>query len=378
MIERLFLLATLLLATACRAGAPAGDADSIELVLAGEPGSQRVEARGLPAVSEPADGWPALFRLSVASVERAGGPAVVGRYELREDVLVFEPRFALEPELEYSAVLRRALLPGATGGEPDLVESLIVPRSEPAVAAVVEAVYPTARPLPANVLKFYVHFSRPMARGFVYEHAHVLDGEGEVVRQPFLELEEELWNPAGTRLTLLVDPGRIKRGLLLHEQMGAVFEPFRSYTLLVEAGWPGADGAVLASDLRVEFTTGAPDVVQPDPAGWVLELPTASSREPLVLALDEALDHALLERMLRIVGPDGSALAGNVMIADGETQWSFVPARPWSGGEHQLLVDVDLEDLAGNSVGRLFEVHLGEPTPAPLAASVRVAFRPVP
>jgi len=381
MTARPCLRAALLLLAACRADAPATEAATIELALAGQPGQHRLEARGLPPLSEPEGGWSELLCLSVASARRADGPAVpavVGRYALTAGVLTFEPRYALQPELEYTAVLRKALLPGAKGDELDLIETLVVRRTEAAVAPVVAAVYPTARPLPANVLKFYVHFSRPMARGFAYERAHVLVASGERVERPFLELGEELWNPDGTRLTLIVDPGRIKRGLLLHEQMGPVLEADRSYTLLVEAGWPGADGAALATDLRVDFTTSAADVMQPDPRRWQLELPRASTLDPLVVTLDEPLDHALLQRMIRVVGTEGRALDGDVAVGPRETRWSFVPRQPWGAGEHALLVDAELEDLAGNSVGRPFETRLTETAPAPDTAPARVLFQPRP
>jgi len=372
-IGRSFLFVALL--TACRATEPDAPGDPITLVLAGEPGSQRVEVHGLPELTEPSHGWPALFSLSVASAHRAGGPAVVGRYELDEGVLAFEPRFDLEPGLEYIAVLRRAQLPNAAVDDPDLIQSLVVPRLEAPIAPTVEAVYPTARPLPANVLKFYVHFSRPMARGYAYEYAHVLEDSGARVEHPFLELAEELWNPAGTRLTLLVDPGRIKRGLLLHEQMGPVLEPGRSYTLLIEAGWPGADGAKLPTDIRVDFATAAADLTQPDPTRWSLELPAASTREPLLVILDEPHDHALLQHMIRVTGAEGRTHAGEVTVDAGETRWSFVPRQPWSPGAHTLVVDTELEDLAGNSAGRAFETHLDAPILAPKGAAIRVGFQ---
>jgi hypothetical protein len=364
------LLAAGLLAVAC--AAPAGD--PVELVLAGE---RRIEARGLPEVTEPEDGWSALFNLSVASAHRRGGPAVIGRYELDAGTLVFVPRYALEPELEYTVVLRRSLLPGAVGDELDLVQSVAFPRAQAASAPVVTALYPTARPLPSNVLKFYVLFSRPMARGFAYTHTRVLDASGAQVERPFLELNEELWNPAGTRLTLLVDPGRIKRGLLLHEQMGPVLEPERGYTLLIAAGWPGADGAVLAADRRVDFTTSAADLEQPDPRRWQLGPPVAASRNPLTVTLDEPLDHALLQRMIRVVRMDGVVLAGEVSIHANETRWSFVPRDPWAAAPHELAIDSDLEDLAGNSVGRPFEDRLVEPPLAAGPQTVRIPFRPL-
>ncbi len=47
------------------------------------------------------------------------------------------------------------------------------------------------------------------------------------------------------------------------------------------------------------------------------------------------------------------------MVAGGsERSWRFTPDDPWSAGAHDLVVDRVLEDLAGNSVGRPFQVPI--------------------
>ena len=51
----------------------------------------------------------------------------------------------------------------------------------------------------------------------------------------------------------------------------------------------------------------------------------------------------------------------------GETAWSFTPDAGWAAGAYELTVDGILEDLAGNSVLRVFDRELDRPdhTPAP-------------
>ena len=44
------------------------------------------------------------------------------------------------------------------------------------------------------------------------------------------------------------------------------------------------------------------------------------------------------------------------MVDEAETRWSFTPAEPWRPGAYQLLALDILEDLAGNQIGRAFEV----------------------
>src|SRR5689334_1054660 len=80
-----------------------------------------------------------------------------------------------------------------------------------APAPCVEALYPGAATLPANHLKFYVHFSVPMRQGVFMDYCKLLDDHGRMVPEPFRETE--LWSEDGRRLTLWLHPGRQKTGV---------------------------------------------------------------------------------------------------------------------------------------------------------------------
>ncbi|MCL6608417.1 MAG: hypothetical protein K6T74_10025, partial [Geminicoccaceae bacterium] len=95
--------------------------------------------------------------------------------------------------------------------------------------------YPTSDQLPENQLRFYIHFSAPMSRGEAYARIRLLDSAGKPIDAAFLELGEELWDPSGKRFTLLIDPGRIKRGLRPREDLGPVLEAGSALGFLVFA-----------------------------------------------------------------------------------------------------------------------------------------------
>jgi hypothetical protein len=282
---------------------------------------------------------PAEFSVRVAGAE----DPILGEGKVVDGAFVFEPRFPLRPGLEYVArvdgVERRFRLPEPPAGPP---------------AAVVR-VLPSADALPENLLRFYVHFSAPMSRGEVYRRVRLLKADGRPVDLPFLELPEELWNHEGTRVTLLFDPGRIKQGLKPREDSGPALEAGKSYTLVVDAAWPDAKGRPLAAGFRKAFSVGPPDAVQPDPKRWTLRAPKAGTVDPLTVRLDEPLDEAMLQRCVTVSGVEGV-----VEVAPGEQTWSFRPSAPWKAGPHELKIDRDLEDRAGNSVGRPFEVDIFE------------------
>ena len=69
----------------------------------------------------------------------------------------------------------------------------------------------------------------------------------------------------------------------------------------------------------------------------------------------EPLDHALAERVIALRDKDGRSVEGSVQVQAKELEWVFRPAKAWRPGDYRLVVSPELEDLAGNSVGRPFE-----------------------
>jgi hypothetical protein len=77
----------------------------------------------------------------------------------------------------------------------------------------------------------------------------------------------------------------------------------------------------------------------------------------------ESLDHALLHRLVWVEDDRGRRVPGEVEVTRQETCWRFTPAAAWRAGRYRLVADTRLEDLAGNSIGRPFEVDETRPAP---------------
>jgi hypothetical protein len=305
------------------------------------------------------DQWIALLAIRVHG--SSGGsriPPVLGEYKADENGLHFEPRFPLRPGVSYQAVLDLSRIPRRTGKQERLVKEFALPRKRIGPATVVEHVYPTADKLPENQLKFYLHFSAPMSRGEAYRHIHLWELGSKEVQFPFLEIDEELWDPQVKRFTLFFDPGRIKRGLKPREEVGPALETGNRYTLMIDRAWLDAQGDPLKESFQKDFRVGPPDESPVDQAIWKLRPPTAGTIAPLIVRFPKPLDHALLEHMLWIVDSRGGKVLGKVAIGDAETSWSYSPDQPWMPGTYRLVADVDLEDWAGNRIGRPFEIDL--------------------
>lgn len=356
----------------------------IALASAGDSSSQfHLEVSGLTADdlsglvhSDPDRGqWSRLLAVRIAkgASER---PAMSGNYRIANGRLLFVPRYPFEPGLTYRVTLNVGRLPSATDNDAQSISyEFALPAPPPTPPTFVEHVYPSASRLPENQLKFYLHFSAPMSRGAAYDHIHLLDSSGDAIDYPFLRLGEELWDPSGTRFTLFFDPGRIKRGLKPREDVGPVLEAGNSYTLVVDRNWPDASGRPLGDSYRKPFYAVRADNDPPEPQQWQMTVPAAGSTGPFELALGEPLDHAMLRRVLMVADSRGEAVAGRVETADQETRWRFQPQSPWAPGRYSLVDAAILEDLAGNSIGRPFEVDIVRPVERrPSAESVSLPF----
>ena len=157
-----------------------------------------------------------------------------------------------------------------------------------------------------------------MSRGEAYRRIKLLEAAtGKRVDAPFLELDEELWSPDGTRFTLLFDPGRIKRGLRPREEVGPVLEAGKSYSLVIDRHWLDASGNLLKAGFRKTFRVGPPDETSPDPKTWTIDAPRAGSRDPLEVRFPEPLDRALLDRLIWVENADAKVVAGQISLGDG-------------------------------------------------------------
>ena len=306
------------------------------------------------------ENWTALLRITVGETDSTDRPAVLGTYTVGDGVLRFTPRFPFDPGQPYDVRLDPSRLPSSSAPadwrSQIIRTSVVLPAREGLATTRVVAVFPGADDVPENLLRIYIVFSAPMSLGGASGYVQLLDEHERVVEDPFLPLDVDLWNDNRTRYTVLFDPGRVKRGILPNEEMGRALAAGRRYTLVVDDGWRDAAGQPLAAPFRRSFRAGPPADDALDPQQWRLEAPGAQTRDPLVVTFPASLDHGLLQRALT-VSLNGVRVTGEVHTDAGETRWQFAPAAPWRAGEYQLHASSILEDVAGNRIGRPFEVE---------------------
>jgi hypothetical protein len=313
--------------------------------------------------AEQGEAW---LRFSVLNADNKPGPPMLGSYVRDDAHLVFRPRLGVEPGRKY-----RAFFGPAEG--PVITKDYQAPLRNGGAPATVVKIYPTANELPANQLRFYIYFSQPMRGGkVIFDQIQILDADGNVL--PDVWLVDELWDETGQVLIIYIHPGRIKWGLVLRDVLGPVLMPERSYSLAIRGSMLDANGRELGKDVIKKFRTMAEDRVRINLGDWKVDPPRARTSEPLTVLFSKSLDHKSLQQFLTVTNAKGATVAGSISIGKDEKSWAFVPTRPWEQGEHRLAVGGRLEDVAGNTPLRPFDLDLQAPQPA--AQPLTLPFRP--
>jgi hypothetical protein len=302
---------------------------------------------------------------------------MVGRWSAEGDGVRFTPRFSLPAGRSY-ALLRedRTAGPDAAGWvEVARLERPIV--STPPTASVV-AIHPSTSEVPENLVRLSVTFSAPMDEGSAVDHIRLEDADGNDIPNALLAMPPELWDRPRRRLTVLLEPGRIKRGLVPNTELGPPLAHGSQVTLVVDPAMRDATGTVLVAGARRTYRVGPAIRSRVDPDQWQVTWPTAGSHDMVVVGFDRPLDRALALRCLRVATADGHTVPGHAALGAGDVRWSFTPADPWPEGICALHVDAALEDLAGNSVRRVFDRDLRRAQDDPLAVAEVVLSPEVP
>jgi hypothetical protein len=318
-------------------------------------GTDRGTLRAVRRLDPTSDEWKKIFEVRILNPDGiAGAMPVAGRYAATGDVLRFTPMFPFDAGRQYEVRYTSVGLGSSTQG--GTIRRIVARRAgPPATPTHVTHVFPSGPVVPENQLRMYIHFSAPMGRRGGLDHVKLLDEKRREVIDPFLPLDAEFWNDDRTRYTLFFDPGRQKRGILPNRQMGPSLVAGHSYTLVVDRNWIDGNGNPLRETFERTFRVGGPALEPLDYRSWRVTPPAQGTRDPIAVDFPEPLDQGLLLRAIG-VKRDGQAVAGEIRVEADETRWTLTPTEVWAPGRYELIVLSILEDLAGNRIGRAFEV----------------------
>jgi len=268
---------------------------------------------------------------------------VLGTFIKTDTGVLFEPVIPLSQGMEYGILQANRV-----------VGKIAVPIKSAAPPTVI-AIYPQADTVPENLLKFYIEFSKPMRTGNALDYIFLLDKSRDTLQRIFLDLKPELWDQSDKVLTVWIDPGRIKRDLVLNKELGNPLHNHQTYELVISEKWKDRNGLSLGKSFSKKFTAGPRVDEQLNINQWRIAAPKSGTTTPLVVYIGQPLDHYLLKESINVLDSNGGLIKGSVKLADNDKTWMFTPAVAWQAAPYKLRSDARLEDLAGNNLNKVFD-----------------------
>ncbi len=316
-----------------------------------------VELRLNSVIGENID-YPELLQVYVGKPDACctNRTPVAGQYEVDAGVVTFIPTFEF---IEGQNYVVRVSQVGADDVVVHTLTEFNIQSDALALPAQVTTIFPSGTSLPENVLRFYIHFSKPMTPHVAFDYIKLVDANGDVDDAAFMRFKQELWSEDRKRLTLLMDPGRIKREVSTNLRLGPALRKGQHYTLVVEGGWPAANaGQVIA---RYEKPFQVSDALRklPHVEQWAITAPLVDSKSALKIKFDRPFDSQLLQTDINIFSDTGLYIPGEITVHHSESAWHFQPYYKWTGKRIHIVVDSELEDVAGNNFKDLLDHVVG-------------------
>ena len=264
---------------------------------------------------------------------------ILGKRIVENDSLIFIPIVPFSVNQSYKVVYKNEVyhfeLPPLSISEP----------------LTVLAIYPLADTLPNNILKFYFEFSEPLAEGQVYPKIQLYDANNQVIPEAFVNLGTELWDENRTRLTLWIDPGRVKTHLLRHDTEGEVLGENKTYHLKIAPDIVSKKGNVLKQEITKSFYTSQAIREALEYKKWQI----SGSKNRIDIQTGRIMDYGTAKKMIQVFDKKSKQVAGKWGFGETETVLRFTPENPLTQGKYFLKINTLIEDVSANNINAPFD-----------------------
>lgn len=285
-----------------------------------------------------------------------GKSPMAGRYAIDKRTVTFYPAFDFIEGQNYTVEVSNH---DASINRIRYLKPFTIARTNADVWPEIIAIFPSGNDIPENTLRFYIHFSSPMQPHVSADYIKLVNQAGTPDTAAFMAFKQELWSEDRKRLTLLMDPGRIKRGVAQNLTLGPALLEGRMYSIVVEKGWSTADGTKKTARFEKAFTVSKALRTLPNTLLWSITSPRKETNDPLIIKFDRPFDYELLQHGISVLGEGGETIRGAISVEKHEQIWRFDPKGNWRNSQIQIAVDTQLEDVAGNNFIDLLDHLVG-------------------
>ncbi len=267
---------------------------------------------------------------------------IIGKIQKENSHIIFRPLVPFDLDTDYTFLSKSHIIPFRLENEADK-QSLQVTH-----------IFPSTDEIPANILKWYILFSKPVNPIKIYDHIQFLDDNNNVIDRSILNLGAPLLSSDGMLLTVWIEPGRQKRDLGPNQHLGSVFEPSKKYTLLIANTLKDTQGNTIQESYTHKFTSYQADRKKLSIDDFHPMPIHANTQQTLEVKCKEQLDYGSLIDAFSIYY-ENKLVDGKVSFDYQTKSIKFTPFSIWKKGTYTLIFESQLEDLAGNNFLHLFD-----------------------
>ncbi|SMP26816.1 hypothetical protein SAMN06264346_10967 [Chryseobacterium profundimaris] len=295
-------------------------------------------------IKQPSD----IFKIFMIQNNTESQTSLLGSYYKIEDTIFFEPQFELGEGLSFSVNFSYKNNTVKKLYKTKPIDNSIIQEID------VKEIYPRDNKIPKNVLTFYVEFPVPMIEDeSVYRYVNLLDENKKTLAHVWYNKARWISDKV---MMIMIHPGRVKKDISYYDNLGEIFTVSKKYYLeITDKIKP------LNSNSKLIYFTKEFEIINPlNTCPKVLEdklnNPKKNTFDKLKIAFDRPIDFFSAQIGISVKNYDSDiAFEGKIIPGSEDTEWYFVPAKPWTEKKYTLIFNKYLSDPSGNSLIKPFE-----------------------
>ncbi len=273
---------------------------------------------------------------------------LLGSYSKIKDTIFFEPQFELGDGLSFSAnfYYKSITLKKTYKSKP--VDNSVQQEID------VKEIFPRDNQIPKSVITFYIEFPVPMLEDeSAYRYVNLLDENKKTIQHVWYNKARWMSDKV---MMLMIHPGRIKKDISYYDNLGEIFTVGKKYHLEITDKIKPVD-----PHSKLKFFTKDFEIISPVNTCLKvredkLSIPAKNTLDKLKIVFDRPIEFFSAQIGMSIKNyKSDTAVEGNIIPGSDDTEWYFIPAKPWTAKKYTIIFNKYLSDPSGNSLIKPFE-----------------------
>lgn len=289
-----------------------------------------------------------LFKIFMIQDNIESQTPLLGSYYKIQDTIFFEPQFELGDGLSFSANFYYKSITLKKTYKTKPVDNSVQRKID------IKEIFPRENRIPKSIITFYVEFPIPMIEDeAAYRYVNLLDENKKTI--PHVWYNKARWI-SDKIMMLMIHPGRIKKDISYYDNLGEIFTVGKKYHLEITDKIKPLDPHSKLKSFTKDFEIISSVNTCPKVIEDKLSIPKKNTSDKLKIVFDRPIEFFSAQIGMSIKNyKSDTAVEGKIIPGPDDTEWYFIPAKPWAAKKYTLIFNKYLSDPSGNSLVKPFE-----------------------